>query len=49
MQSEDIFLIMLTGSKLLAQLGNQPGDEFEIKLLRKQIRWVPAGAIDEGE
>jgi hypothetical protein len=28
-------------------LGLKPGDEFEIKLGRKQVRLVPAGAPDE--
>jgi len=27
----------------------KPGDEFEIKLGRKQIRLIPAGAIDDEE
>jgi len=27
----------------------QPGDEFEIKLGRKQIRLIPAGGSDEDE
>jgi hypothetical protein len=30
-------------------LGLQPGDEFEIKLGRKQIRLVPAGGEGEEE
>ncbi|NBO30827.1 MAG: AbrB family transcriptional regulator, partial [Cyanobacteria bacterium WB6_1B_304] len=30
-------------------LNLEPGDEFEIKLGRKQIRLVPAGAVDEEE
>jgi hypothetical protein len=33
----------------LAQLGLQPGDEFEIKLGRKQIKLMPIGAPDEDE
>ena len=32
-----------------ALLGLDPGDEFEIKLGRKQIRLIPAGATDEEE
>ena len=32
-----------------AQLGLKPGDVFEIKLGKKQIRLVPAGDTDEEE
>jgi hypothetical protein len=32
-----------------AQLGLQPGEEFEIKLDRRQIRLVPVGGSDEEE
>ena len=35
---------LLVGKAYTAQLGLEPGDEFEIKLGRKQIRLVPAGA-----
>ncbi|MEB3166030.1 MAG: AbrB family transcriptional regulator [Cyanobacteriota bacterium] len=38
---------LMVGKAYTAQLGLQPGDEFEIKLGRKQIRLVPAGAADE--
>jgi hypothetical protein len=38
---------LLVGKAYTAQLGLQPGDEFEIKLGRKQIRLVPAGTTDE--
>jgi hypothetical protein len=34
---------LLVGKAYTAQLGLQPGDEFEIKLGRKQIRPVPVG------
>ena len=40
---------LLVGKAYTAQLGLQPGEEFEIKLGRKQIRLVPAGAADEEE
>jgi hypothetical protein len=30
-----------------AQLGLEPGDEFEIKLGRKQIKLIPLGATEE--
>jgi hypothetical protein len=32
-----------------AQLGLQPGDEFEIKLGRKQIKLIPLGSTDDEE
>jgi hypothetical protein len=38
---------LLVGKAYTAMLDLQPGDEFEIKLGRKQIRLVPAGADDE--
>ena len=38
----------LTGADLLAKV-RQPGDGFEIRLGRKQIRLVPVGGADEGE
>ena len=38
---------LMVGKAYTAQLGLQPGDEFEIKLGRKQIRLVPAGATDD--
>jgi len=40
---------LLVGKSYTAQLGLQPGDEFEIKLGRKQIRLVPVGTTDEEE
>jgi hypothetical protein len=38
---------LLVGKAYTAMLDLRPGDEFEIKLGRKQIRLVPAGASDE--
>ncbi len=40
---------LLIGKAYTALLGLQPGDEFEIKLGRKQIRLIPAGSPDEDE
>jgi hypothetical protein len=40
---------LLVGKAYTAQLGLQPGDEFEIKLGRKQIKLVPIGGTDEDE
>jgi hypothetical protein len=40
---------LLVGKAYTAQLGLKPGDEFEIKLGRKQIRLVPVGGEDEEE
>jgi hypothetical protein len=40
---------LLVGKAYTAQLGLQPGDEFEIKLGRKQITLVPIGSADEDE
>ena len=41
---------MLFRSKAYTALLNlEPGDEFEIKLGRKQIRLVPVGADDDSE
>ena len=40
---------LMVGNAYTAQLGLEPGDEFEIKLGRKQIRLVPLGATDEEE
>jgi hypothetical protein len=37
----------LVGKAYTALLDLNPGDEFEIKLGRKQIRLVPAGGEDE--
>jgi hypothetical protein len=38
---------LLVGKAYTAQLGLQPGDEFEIKLGRKQIKLIPAGSLEE--
>jgi hypothetical protein len=38
---------LLVGKAYTAMLELQPGDEFEIKLGRKQIKLIPAGAVDE--
>jgi len=38
---------LLVGKAYTALLGLQPGDEFEIKLGRKQIKLIPLGASDE--
>ena len=38
---------LLIGKAYTAMLDLQPGDEFEIKLGRKQIRLVPVGGADE--
>jgi hypothetical protein len=35
------------GKAYTAILDLKPGDEFEIKLGRKQIKLIPAGAVDE--
>ena len=40
---------LLIGKAYTAMLDLKPGDEFEIKLGRKQIRLIPAGASDEDE
>jgi hypothetical protein len=37
---------LMVGRAYTAQLGLRPGDEFEIRLGRKQIRLVPVGAAD---
>jgi ATP-dependent exoDNAse (exonuclease V) alpha subunit len=37
----------LVGKAYTAQLGLKPGDEFEIKLPRKQIQLIPLGAAGE--
>ena len=39
----------LVGKAYTAQLGLEPGDEFEIKLGRKQITLAPIGSEDEDE
>ncbi|MEB3265269.1 MAG: AbrB family transcriptional regulator [Cyanobacteriota bacterium] len=40
---------LLIGKAYTALLDLQPGDEFEIKLGRKQIRLLPVGSTDEEE
>ena len=40
---------LLIGKAYTALLDLKPGDEFEIKLGRKQIRLTPVGATDEDE
>jgi hypothetical protein len=40
---------LLVGKAYTAQLGLQPGDEFEIKLGRKQIKLIPLGSADDEE
>ena len=37
---------LMVGKAYTAQLGLMPGDEFEIRLGRKQIRLVPVGTAD---
>ena len=38
---------LLVGKAYTAQLGLEPGDEFEIKFGRKQIQLIPLGAAEE--
>jgi hypothetical protein len=38
---------LLVGEAYTAQLGQEPGDEFEIKLGRKQIKLIPVGGEEE--
>ena len=40
---------LLVGKAYTAMLDLKPGDEFEIKLGRKQIRLIPAGSSDDEE
>ena len=40
-------MILLVGKAYTSQLGIKPGDEFEIKLGRKQIKLIPLGAAEE--
>ena len=40
---------LLVGKAYTAMLDLQPGDEFEIKLGRKQIKLIPAGAAEEDD
>jgi hypothetical protein len=38
---------LMVGKAYTAQLGLKPGDEFEIKLGRKQIQLIPLGTAEE--
>ena len=38
---------MLAGLFMSARVQFGPGDQFEIKLGRKQLRLIPAGGVDE--
>jgi len=40
---------LMVGQAYTAMLGLEPGDEFEIKLGRKQIRLVPAGSAGDDD
>lgn len=40
---------LLVGSAYTAKLGFAPGDLFQIKLAKKQIRLIPAGADEDEE
>ena len=40
---------LLVGKAYTAMLDLKPGDEFEIKLGRKQVRLIPVGGVDEEE
>lgn len=40
---------LLVGSAYTAQLGLRPGDAFEIRLGRHQIRLIPAGSSEEAD
>ncbi len=40
---------LLVGKAYTALLGLEPGDEFEIKLGRKQIKLIPAGSVEEDD
>ena len=40
---------LLVGKAYTAMLDLQPGDQFEIKLGRKQIKLIPAGAAEEDD
>jgi hypothetical protein len=40
---------LLVGKAYTAMLDLQPGDEFEIKLGRKQIKLIPAGSAEEDD
>ena len=40
---------LLAGKSYIAMRDLKPGDEFEIKLGRKQVRLIPVGGVDEEE
>jgi hypothetical protein len=40
---------LLVGKAYTAMLDLQPGDEFEIKLGRKQIKLIPAGSVEDDD
>jgi hypothetical protein len=40
---------LMIGKAYTAMLDLKPGDEFEIKLGRKQVRLIPVGGVDEEE
>ncbi|MFM7239813.1 MAG: AbrB family transcriptional regulator [Cyanobium sp.] len=40
---------LMVGKAYTAQLGLEPGDEFEIKLGRKQIKLVPLGTAEDDD
>jgi hypothetical protein len=40
---------LLVGNAYTAMLGLEPGDEFEIKLGRKQIKLIAAGTAEEDD
>jgi hypothetical protein len=40
---------LMVGKAYTAQLGLEPGDEFEIRLGRKQIKLIPLGSVEEEE
>jgi hypothetical protein len=40
---------LLVGKAYTAMLGLEPGDEFEIKLGRKQIKLIPSGTSEDEE
>jgi hypothetical protein len=40
---------LLVGKAYTAMLDLEPGDEFEIKLGRKQIKLIPAGSVEDDD
>jgi hypothetical protein len=40
---------LLVGNAYTAMLDLKPGDEFEIKLGRKQIKLIPAGSVEDDD